>query len=92
MGINLKYIALLGTACLACFIVGIHAQNGERGEVQQLATEDMLVPAGCRVRVQPNDLIHMNYVGFLEDGTEFDSRYIKNFITILMVYDYVCTT
>lgn len=39
--------------------------------------EQIFIPSDCVYRAREGDFMYQNYVGTLEDGTQFDSRYGK---------------
>lgn len=46
-------------------------------EVTELKVDVESVPEGCTTKSKHGDMLTMHYVGTLDDGTKFDSRYVR---------------
>lgn len=53
-------------------------------EVTELKMEVVSVPEVCTAKSKQGDMLTMHYIGTLDDGHKFDSRYVsKSFLTLI---------
>ena len=55
------------------------------GFVPGFRIDQLYVPDDCTYRAREGDYMYQEYVGTLEDGTKFDSRYVKLKLDLLKV-------
>lgn len=68
-------MALLRIACLALAAVSVVYCGQLEYIAPGFSVEQLYVPENCTHKAQAGDYLYQDYVGTLDDGTKFDSRY-----------------
>ncbi|XP_063234059.1 peptidyl-prolyl cis-trans isomerase FKBP2 [Bacillus rossius redtenbacheri] len=77
----MKYTSKFLFLCFVCVTLEVQASEDEGTNTnlkQKLQIGIKKRVENCKVKSKKGDLLHMHYVGTLEDNTEFDSSYGRN--------------
>ncbi|XP_005099878.1 peptidyl-prolyl cis-trans isomerase FKBP2 [Aplysia californica] len=75
MQISTSLIFVSFAVLMEILVQGSEASNNKK---LQIGVKRRADPEKCKIKSRKGDILHMNYSGKLEDGTEFDSSYSRN--------------